>query len=91
MVCPERSDVAWPQLGRPTVDEMTPTLLIEPFDSNWPFPWIADAVPGPSILPGDKDVGVEDRSFMEVLTSEGVALSPHRFPWIDASFVTKSN
>jgi hypothetical protein len=75
MVCPERSEVAGLQLGRRTVDETTPTLVIEPLEFDWPFSWIADAVPGPSILPRGEDIRVDDRSFIEVLISECVVLS----------------
>jgi hypothetical protein len=80
MICPDHSDLPWPQQSPLGLENIDPSLFIEPLQAEWSFAGSADRQASAAVLPDREDVKLEEQDFIGMVASECMVLSPKRLP-----------
>jgi hypothetical protein len=78
MICPDHSDLPSPQQSPLEVENIDPSLLIEPLQVEWSFAGSADPQTSAAVLPDGEDVELEEQGFIGIVASECMVLSPEK-------------
>jgi hypothetical protein len=78
LICPDHSDLPWPQQSPLEVESIYPSLLIEPLQVEWFFAGSVYSQASAAILFDGEDVELEEQGFIGIVASECMVLSPKK-------------